>query len=204
MDSVWKRLNTPYGPAMLLPAYQHPEEKYGTISQFTPGTKENGAIFNHPVSWAIIAETILGRGDQAFKFWQETNFAYRGKDQDSYRVEPYVYSEFVYGPEHPEFGRGSFTWATGSASWFWRACLDYILGVQPVLAGLKIDPCLPRDWRQVEVSRNFRGAEYNIRIVNPLRQSRGVDRILVDGVRLTGNVIPAFGGGVHFVEVILG
>jgi cellobiose phosphorylase len=204
MDSVWKRLNTPYGPAMLLPAYQHPDEKYGIISQFTPGTKENGAIFNHPVTWAIIAETILGRGDHAYKFWQETNFAYRGKDQDSYRVEPYIYAEFVYGPEHPEFGRGSFTWSTGSASWFWRACLDYILGVQPVLAGLKIEPCIPRDWRQVEVSREFRGAEYNIRIINPLRQCRGVDRILVDGVRLTGNVIPAFSGGVHFVEVILG
>ncbi len=204
MDSVWKHLNTKYGPAMFLPAYQHPEEKYGVISQFTPGTKENGAIFNHPVAWAVIAEAILGRGDLAYKFWQETNFAYRGQDHEGYRVEPYVYAEFVYGPEHPEFGRGSFTWATGSASWFWRACLDYILGIQPVLGGLKIDPCLPRDWRQVEVTRKFRGAEYHIRIQNPFRISKGVDRILVDGIRITGSVIQPFSSGLHFVEVVLG
>lgn len=204
MDAVWKHLNTKYGPAMFLPAYQHPEEKYGVISQFTPGTKENGAIFNHPVSWAVIAETMLGRGDNAYKFWQETNFAYRGQDPELYRVEPYVYAEFVYGPEHPEFGRGSFTWATGSASWFWRACLDYILGLQPVLGGLKIDPCLPRDWRQVEVTRKFRGAEYHIRIQNPFRINKGIDRIIVDGIRITGSVIQPFTSGTHFVEVVLG
>jgi cellobiose phosphorylase len=204
MDAVWKHLNTKYGPAMFLPAYQHPEEKYGVISQFTPGTKENGAIFNHPVSWAVIAEAMLGRGDHAYKFWKETNFAYRGSEPELYRVEPYVYAEFVYGPEHPEFGRGSFTWATGSASWFWRACLDYILGLQPVLGGLKIDPCLPRDWRLAEVTRKFRGAEYHIRIQNPFRINKGVDRILVDGVRITGTVIQPFKSGVHFVEVVLG
>jgi len=204
MDSVWKRLNTPYGPAMFLPAYQHPDERYGVISQFTPGTKENGAIFNHPVSWAIIAEAILGRGDKAYKLWQETNFAYRGRNAELYRVEPYVYAEFVYGPEHPEFGRGSFTWATGSASWFWRACLDYILGVQPTIGGLRIDPCLPRDWRQAELVRRFRGADYHIRIHNPFRINRGIDRISVDGIRITGNVIEPFRTGTHFVEVILG
>ncbi len=204
MDAVWKKLNTKYGPAMFLPAYQHPEEKYGIISQFTPGTKENGAIFNHPVSWAVIAETMIGRGDQAYKLWKETNFVYRGQEPELYRVEPYVYAEFVYGPEHPEFGRGSFTWATGSASWFWRACLDNILGIQPVLGGLKIDPCIPRDWRQVEVSRRFRGADYHIRIQNPFRINKGVDRILVDGVRITGSVITPLNSGTHFVEVVLG
>jgi cellobiose phosphorylase len=82
--------------------------------------------------------------------------------------------------------------------------LDYILGVQPVLGGLKIDPCIPRDWRQVEVTRKFRGAEYHIRIQNPFRINKGVDRILVDGNRLTGTVIPAHAGGTHFVEVVLG
>lgn len=204
MDSVWQHLNTPYGPAMFLPAYKHPDEKFGVISQFTPGTKENGAIFNHPVSWAVIAEAMLGRGEKAYEFWKETNFAYRGDDPELYRVEPYVYSEFVYGPEHPEFGHGSFTWTTGSASWFWRGCLDHILGIQPVLKGLKIDPCIPKQWRQIEVSRKFRGVEYNIRIQNPFRVSKGVDRILVDGVRITGNVITPFSGGVHFVEVVLG
>ena len=204
MDSVYKRLNTEYGPAIFLPAYQYPEEKYGVISQFTPGTKENGAIFNHPVSWAVIAEAMLGRGDRAYEYWKETSFAYRGQDPVHYKVEPYVYAEFVYGPEHPEFGRGSFTWTTGSASWFWRACLDYILGIQPVIGGLKIDPCITKSWRQVRVSRAFRGADYHFQILNPMGVNKGVSRILVDGVRLVGSVIPPFSSGIHYVEVTLG
>ena len=76
--------------------------------------------------------------------------------------------------------------------------------MQPVLGGLKIDPCIPRNWRQVEFSRHFRGAEYHIRILNPTRQTKGVDRIMVDGIRQTGNFIRPFQTGIHYVEVFLG
>ncbi len=204
MDAVWKKLMTEYGPVMFAPPFEQPSPEYGIISQFIPGTKENGAIFNHPVSWAVIAECLLGRGDKAFEIWRRTSFMTRGKNPNLYRAEPYVYAEFVYGPMHPEFGRGSFTWATGSASWFWRACLDYICGIRPTLDGLLIDPCIPKDWPQFEVKRKFRGADYHIKVKNPSKVSKGVREIIVDGQKLDNPVVPTFSNGHHLVEVMMG
>ena len=204
MDSVWNHLMTEYGPVMFSPPYMEPSKDFGIISQFTPGTKENGAIFNHPVSWAVVAECILGRGDKAYEIWRRSSFMTRGKNPELYKAEPYVYSEFVYGPPHPEFGRGSFTWTTGSASWFWRACLDYICGVRPVVDGLVIDPCLPKEWGELTVNRTFRGATYYIKINNPLKVSKGVQYITANGQRLTGNIVPDLGSGHHIIEVQMG
>ncbi len=81
---------------------------------------------------------------------------------------------------------------------------ETIIGIQPTLHGLKIDPHLPPSWRVVEMSRRWRGADYHIRIQNPLRAKSGVDRIVVDGIRVVGNVIRPFSTGNHFVEVVLG
>ncbi|MFC1790207.1 GH36-type glycosyl hydrolase domain-containing protein, partial [Patescibacteria group bacterium] len=121
MDSVHQNLASPYGPCLFLPSYTRLNSALGIISQFAPGTKENGTIFNHPVSWAVIAECLLGRGDRAFALWQQSSFMSRAKEPDKYKAEPYVYAEYVYGPDSHLFGEGSFTWTTGSASWFFRA-----------------------------------------------------------------------------------
>ncbi|HSX41899.1 MAG TPA: glycosyl hydrolase family 65 protein [Candidatus Saccharimonadales bacterium] len=93
--------------------------------------------------------------------------------------------------------------ATVALDWQ-KTILENLAGVTATLGGLKIDPCLPRDWRSLEINRHFRGAEYQIRITNPLRVCRGVERIIVDGSRLTGQVIPPFRAGTHSVEVFLG
>jgi len=204
MDSVGKHLETPYGPALFLPSYTNLNSSLGIISQFPPGAKENGTIFCHPVSWAVMAECILGRGDKAFDYWQKTCFTTLGKNPDLYKAEPYVYAEFIYGPEHRLFGEGSFTWTTGSASWFFRTCTDWILGVRPSLEGLVIDPCIPSKWPKFTVKRHFRGAIYEINVFNPDRASKGVKTIEVDGKEIQGNVLPDFGKGKHKVRVVMG
>ncbi|MBN1262984.1 MAG: glycosyl transferase family 36 [Candidatus Pacebacteria bacterium] len=204
MDAVDKHLNTEYGPCLFLPSFTVLNNVFGIISQFAPGTKENGTIFNHPVAWAVIAECLLGRGDRAFKIWQATSFITRGKQPEIYQAEPYVYAEFVYGPESALFGEGSFTWTTGSASWFFRACLDWVLGVRPTLDGLLIDPSIPSGWEKFKVSRNFRGAIYEIQFFNPEKVSHGVKEIEVDKKKIRGFILPDFGRGRHRVKVTMG
>lgn len=204
MDAVHKELDTAYGPCLFLPSYTILNSALGIISQFAPGTKENGAIFNHPVAWAVIAECLLGRGDKAYDYWKKTSFMTRGKDPDLYKAEPYVYAEFVYGPESDHFGEGSFTWTTGSAAWFFRACTDWIMGVRPTLNGLLVDPCIPSEWKKFKVTREFRGATYEIEISNPNNVCRGVKKLVVDNQEVEGNLLPDFGGGKHRVKAILG
>ncbi len=203
MDSCHRHLDTPYGPALFLPAYRQPDDRLGIISRFAPGCKENGTIFNHTVAWAVIAECTLKRPEHAYKWWRNSSFVVRGRDVASYQAEPYVYAEYVHGPDSPFFGRGEFTWTTGTAAWMWRACLDWILGVRPELEGLRIAPCIPPSWAGYEMTRPFRGADYLIRVKN---QGSGcsVREVKVNGKSLSDNLVPPQpGAGPHLVEVVL-
>lgn len=205
MDSVKKHLDTDYGPALFLPAYNEPDPKLGIVSRFAPGTKENGTIFCHPVAWAIMAECELGRGDQAFEYWKQTSFTFLGKQPDIFKAEPYVYSEFIHGPNSPTYGQGEFSWMTGTASWMWKVCLEWILGIRSEIRGLLVEPCIPTEWDGFRVFRRFRGACYDIEVENPEHVSSGVREVYVDGERHTSSLLPVFGHGeIHKVHVVMG
>lgn len=205
MNSVKKLLGTQYGPCIFLPTYQEPDPKIGIITRFAPGTKENGTIFCHPTAWAIMAECILGRGEQAWEYWKQVSFINRGEIPDLYRAEPYVFCEFVNGPDSPYFGEGQFSWMTGTASWMWKVCLDYILGVRAELRGLLLDPCIPPEWASYRVIRRFRRAAYDIVVENPEHVSHGVEEIWVDGEPHGSDLLPIFPSGTtHEVRAIMG
>jgi cellobiose phosphorylase len=145
----------------------------------------------------------LGRGEKAFEAWKRSSFLTRGKEPDIYKVEPYVYSEYSYGPESSRFGEGSYSWMTGSAAWFFRACTDYILGVRPTINGLLVDPCVPKVWEEFSITRNFRGGNYEIHFTNKEKVNKGVKMIKVDGKEVKGNLLPIKTGEVK-VEVEMG
>jgi cellobiose phosphorylase len=205
MDSVERYLDTEYGPALFLPAYSEPNPKIGIITRFAPGTKENGTIFNHPVSWAVMSECILGRGDRAYDMWKRSSFITRGENPDVYKVEPYIYAEYVHGPDSVTFGQGEFTWMTGTAAWMWKVSLEWIMGVRPELDGLLIDPCIPSHWDGFSVKRHFRSAEYLFTVENSDHVSKGLRKVTVDGREHPGNLIPPFRDGrEHNVHVVMG
>lgn len=205
MDSLKKHLDTDYGPCIFLPAYQEPDPKIGIITRFAPGTKENGTIFCHPTAWAIMAECILGRGAEAWEYWRKVSFIHRGKKPNLYKAEPYVFSEFVNGPDSAYFGEGQFSWMTGTASWMWKVSLDWILGVRAEFRGLLIDPCIPPEWDSFKVTRHFHRATYEIEIENPDHVAHGVREMWVDGELHHSDLVPIFPAGTtHQVKAIMG
>ncbi|MDI6829570.1 MAG: glycosyl transferase, partial [Armatimonadota bacterium] len=112
--------------------------------------------------------------------------------------------EYVTSPDHPTFGEASHSWLTGSAVWMYRDGLDWILGVRPTYDGLVIDPCIPHEWNGFSIMRKFRGATYEIKVLNPKHVQHGITSIEVDGKPIAGNVIPPFPNGVHKVRVVMG
>jgi cellobiose phosphorylase len=55
------------------------------------------------------------------------------------------------------------------------------------------------------MKRVFRGATYEITVLNPEHVSRGVARMTLDGLDVGGVELPASGDGkVHTVEIVLG
>ena len=61
---------------------------------------------------------------------------------------------------------------------------QYILGIQPTLAGLKIDPCIPHEMDGFTLRRVWRGATYEIVVENPDHVEKGVKTMTVDGKHL--------------------
>lgn len=205
MDAVKKYLDTDYGPALFLPAYHEPDPKIGIISRFAPGTKENGTIFCHPTCWVIMAECVLGRGAEAYEYWKKVSFVHRGMEPEVYKAEPYVYSEYVHGPDSRYFGQGEFSWMTGTASWMWKVCMDWILGVRAEIRGLLVDPCIPPEWDSFTITRRFRKATYEIEVHNPDHVSQGIREVWVDGERQPSHLLPVFPPATtHQIKVVMG
>ena len=204
MDLAYAMLNTPGGPKILTPAYTKVDPGIGLATRCVPGKKENAGIFNHVAAWAILAECLLGNGNRAYEYYRATMPINQAHDPDVYRMEPYVYSEYVTSPDHPTFGEASHSWLTGSAVWMLRDGLDYILGVRPTYDGLMLDPCIPAGWDGFRVTRRFRGAVYEIAVENPGHVERGVASIEMDGKPIEGNVLPLFTEGIHKVRCRMG
>ncbi|MCW5951697.1 MAG: hypothetical protein KIT69_05535 [Propionibacteriaceae bacterium] len=185
MDAVRTHLASEYGTHLCWPSYTQVDDTIGYVTRVYPGVKENGAIFSHPNAWPIIAETILGRGEQAMAYY-DALAPYHGNDAIEVRgAEPYVYAQFLYGRDHEWFGKAQNPWLTGTAGWMYTAATKYILGVRPEFDALVIDPCIPADWDGFTVTRQWRGASYEVEVRNPSRVSAGVATVELDGVPLT-------------------
>ncbi|NOY77534.1 MAG: glycosyl transferase family 36 [Calditrichaeota bacterium] len=202
MDSVRIHLDTDFGPKLCAPAFREIDPNIGLITRCVPGKKENGAVFCHATTWAILAECLLKRGDQAFAYYKK--LLPNAVDSDQFRVEPYVYSQYITSNEHPTAGMASHSWQTGTAAWMYRVAIDYMLGVRPTYWGLRVDPVIPSDWQEFSVERVFRGARYRIRVHNPGGVESRVTRIQMDGQPVEGPVLPICSKAVCQVEVWLG
>ena len=162
----------------------------GEISSYPPGYKENAGIFCHNNPWVSIAETVIGRGDRAFEIYQKTCPAYCEEFSEIHRTEPYVYSQMVAGRDAKFHGEAKNSWLTGTAAWTFVNVSQYILGVYPTHNGLSINPCVPKDFGDFELTRKFREGTYNIKVQNPDKVEKGIKSITVDGKAIDGCVIP--------------
>jgi len=205
LNSVANRLACEHGIVLNNPAFTEYLPEYGEITSYPPGYKENAGIFCHNNPWIMIGETVIGRGDRALDYWRRIAPSYREEISELHRMEPYVYSQMIAGKDAYRPGEAKNSWLTGTAAWNWVAISQHILGIHPDYDGLRIDPCIPGDWREYTVTRRFRGAEYRITVKNPDGVSKGIRKLIVDGVPVSGNKVPVFeNGGVHKVEAIMG
>ena len=205
LDSVKERLDTKYGIVLLQPAYTRYHLELGEITSYPPGYKENAGIFCHNNPWVSISETVIGRGDRAFEIYQKTCPAYVEEFSEIHRTEPYVYSQMIAGRDAAFFGEAKNSWLTGTAAWTFVNISQHILGLLPTHEGLSVNPCIPHDFGDFELTRKFREGTYHIQVRNPKQVEKGVVSLRVDGQEFAGNVIPYVRGKKEYqVEVTLG
>jgi cyclic beta-1,2-glucan synthetase len=179
----------------------------GYIKGYVPGVRENGGQYTHAAIWTLIAYAMLGDGDRAgelFALLNPISHASTRAGLHKYKVEPYVAAGDVYAV-WPHTGRGGWTWYTGSAGWMYRAALESILGFKVSGNSLRIEPCIPRGWREFEINYKRGTTLYHIKVENPLSVSRGIAEVWLDDAPLPNNEIPLRDDGqTHRVRIVLG
>ena len=167
MDNVKKYLDTDLGIKKIHPSMttDYPSAD-GNLTMYNKGCGENGSVFCHANTWAIIAECILKRPQNAYKYYHQLlpMIAQKKAGEWRYKAEPYVYCSNIFGPESDKFGLANVSWLTGTAAWMYVAVTQYMFGIKAKWDGLEIDPCLSQEMLPAKVAREFRGCKYEITI----------------------------------------
>lgn len=189
MDSVERELNTPYGAMVMYPSYEYHAFDGALAVCFNKTIKENAGIFSQPQGWLILAESKLGHGNRAYKYWTEASPATYNDKAELRELEPYVYGQFVEGKDSPFAGRAHVHWLTGTASTVMVGTTEGILGLNPEAEGIVIDPSIPSEWKSYTLKKTFRGKVLNVTVNNPNGSEHGVKSVTVNGEKIEGLLI---------------
>jgi len=191
---------------LLTPPFDESDLEPGYIKSYIPGVRENGGQYTHAAAWVIIAFAKLGDGDKALELFDMINPINHTRTQmeiSKYKVEPYVMPADVYAIS-PHVGRGGWTWYTGSASWYYKSGIEYILGFRKEGNSIIMDPCIPKKWKGFTIDYSYGSSNYKIEVKNPQAVSRGVRKIVIDGKKINNSIPLIDDGKKHKVEVVMG
>lgn len=191
LESVNKLLASDYGVAMCAPPFARTPVKVMRAVLFNPGNKENGGIFSHTQSWAVLAEILAGDGDRAYEYYRAFMPSAQNDRIELREIEPFAHCQSTHSKFSQKFGVSRVPWLSGTASWAHYTATHHILGLRPETGGLRIDPCIPTKWPGFKARRRFRGRDLHIEVRNPDGLNRGVSHLIVDGKRIDGSLLPA-------------
>lgn len=189
LKNMDERLATDYGVMICDPPYTETDYNIVRAALFNTGMKENGGIFIHTQGWAVMAEAICGNGNKAYDYFRRYMPAAYNTKAEIRQIEPYVFCQSTHSKSSPRYGNSRIPWLSGSATWSFVAATQYILGLQPQVEGFRIDPCIPSHWKGFEATRLFRGKQLQITVTNPHGVEKGVESMMVNGVKIQGNLI---------------
>ena len=191
LESVDRELNTAYGAKVMAPSYVDHYFDGALAGLFPPSTKENGGIFSQTQGWIILAESLMGHGNKAFQYFEESSPSSQNDKAEIRKLEPYVHGQYTEGDESPFHGRSHVHWLTGTASTCMVGCVEGICGIRPDLDGIRIAPSVPSDWKEFTMEKNFRGSKLKIKVENPNGAESGCKEFYVNGEKFEDNYIPA-------------
>ncbi len=204
MKAAKENLATSYGLMICAPPYEKTDYTVIRATLMNKGMKENAGIFNHTQGWAVIAETMLGHGKQAWEYFTAYLPAAYNDRAEIRESEPYVYTQSTHSRYSPRYGASRLPWLSGTATWAYYTASQYILGIRPQHDGILIDPCIPPEWKEFEVNRKLREKYFRIRVHNPGGAEKGVKKIRLNGKEMEGNFIPESETGTsNTVEVFM-
>ena len=181
------------------PPFCNSKEEPGYIKGYISGLRENGGQYTHGAIWGIIAYIMMDEKEKGYSLMSMINPVNKTKHKkecEIYRKEPYVICADIYSNES-NIGLGGWSWYTGSASWYYRLGLEYILGFK-VIEGEKItiNPKVPDHWKEFKIKYKNAQAVYNI----SLKKGESY-RIQINGEVFKEDYIPLYEKGNYEIVI---
>ncbi len=203
MEMVERYLETPLGTLVSWPGYHSYQPEIGTMTQKPAGVHENGGVYLHPATWKLAVDSLLKRNSKVQEGLEKI-LPWCAKWAEK-KCEPYIMcnSYFTHETGYRE-GTAGQSWRTATGAWLTKALITYVFGLRPRLEGLQIKPCLPPDWKECAITKEFRDATYHIVYT---QKSSGpcnhIAAIYVNGKTHVEEVLPYEEGKTYEVQVIL-
>lgn len=191
LPQIDDQLTTPYGVLMFAPPFTAMREDVGRVTQKYPGQGENGSVYNHAAAFYAWALYTIDEMDRAYSCLRAM---IPGPDEEDLRARgqlPVFIPNYYRGgwgidKYHRTAGRSSQLFNTGTVSWAYRCVIEGLCGLRGVKEGLKIDPKLPEGWNEIKATRQFRGANFEVKIK---RTGAKTVQVVLDGQSLDGTIV---------------
>ncbi len=172
--------------ALFAPPFDGGKTKPGYIKRYAPGVRENGGQYTHAALWLSKALFETGEPDYGYKV---LNFILP-EDISRYKAEPFVVAADVY-TNKCNFGRGGWSWYTGSAGWFYKVAVENMLGLKIRGGRLYIEPNLPKSLDGYSAEIDIDGRKLDIKVSSDKRKT---------GIQVNGEDYCADGYGLYEKE----
>jgi cyclic beta-1,2-glucan synthetase len=163
---------------LFTPPFADGELNVGYIKGYVAGIRENGGQYTHGAVWGAIGFIVAGKKEQGLEIMNALNPAARCTDFETakrYKIEPYAISADIYSsPLHR--GRGGWSWYTGAASWYYKAMLEYVMGIS-LTEGFSVIDVKPITDYKTELAYN----DYKLTVI----ASADEKAVLLDGAEIT-------------------
>lgn len=196
LSEIEQQLSTPYGDMMLAPSYTQMRDDVGRLTQKHPGVSENGAVYNHAAIFYAYSLYTINKSDEAFNILKKMipsidDVKKRGQLPNF--IPNYYRGAYKQFPE--QAGRSSQLFNTGTVAWFQRCIVEGLCGLKGVKGDLVIEPQLPSHWNNMEISRSYLGAHFNVEII---RNDVSEMVVILDGDIISTNKISHIKEGVTY------
>lgn len=165
-----------------------------------PGRSENGNAYNQGSHGFLgRALAVAGKGDLLFDVIQWMLPYDQSRHPVATTMTP-PYAVVNCWNEVPPFkNRGLMTFLTGSIAYALRAVYEWMLGIQPRLSGLAVDPCVPSHLPRLSARFTYMGKAIHLEVLNPGGSQAGAKSMTLNGRPVTTTDCDPYSGRKVFV-----
>ncbi|MDD4513110.1 MAG: glucoamylase family protein [Eubacteriales bacterium] len=149
---------------LLSPPFDESARRAGYIASYPAGIRENGGQYTHGAIWYLWALCKEGLVEKAWLLALSllpATHAETTEKADIYMREPYVISADIY-TNADNYGRGGWTWYTGSAGWLFTVVTRELLGLVKRCDMLCLRALLPDNFDTASVIYRYNSTLYTL------------------------------------------